>query len=126
MATCNVNGLFAHLIPQEARADKEVQKARKVMIPRLPEMKFYCGKTHYRPGRRQRRFVRAVDRRAGELMEEYRGKAEKMDRLLGEEEEGRGRVRRRLDQFGELIGIVSGVFNEASSDTLMLLDVMAT
>ena len=49
-----------------------------------------------------------------------------MDRLFGEEEEGRGRVRRRLDQFGELIGIVSGVFNEASSDTLMLLDVMAT
>ena len=46
-------------------------------------MKFYCGKTHYRPGRRQRRFVRAVDRRAGELIEEYRGKAEKMDRLLG-------------------------------------------
>ena len=70
--------------------------------------------------------VRAVDRRAKELIEEYRGKAEKMDRLLGLEEEGRGGVRRRLDQFGKLIGIVSGVFNEASSDTLMLLDVMAT
>ena len=40
--------------------------------------------------------------------------------------EGRGRVRRRLEQFGELIGIVSGLFNEASSDTLMLMDVMAT
>ena len=45
-------------------------------------------------------------------------------RVLGEEE-GRGRVRRRLDHFGPLIGIVSGTFNEASSDTLMLLDVMA-
>ena len=64
-----------------------------------------------------------MDRRAGELMEEYRGKADKVDRLLGEEEEGRGRVRRRLDQFGMLIGIVSGLFNEASSDTMMLLDV---
>ena len=28
--------------------------------------------------------------------------------------------------FGQLIGIVSGLFNEASSDTLQLLDVMAT
>ena len=45
---------------------------------------------------------------------------------MGEEEEGRGRVRRRLEQFGELIGIVSGLFNEASSDTLMIMDVMAT
>ena len=59
-------------------------------------------------------------------MEEYRGKADKVDRLLGEEEEGRGRMRRRLDQFGELIGLVSGLFNEASNDTLMLLDAMAT
>ena len=67
-----------------------------------------------------------MDRRAGELMEEYRGKADKVDRLLGEEEEGRGRMRRRLDQFGELIGLVSGLFNEASNDTLMLLDAMAT
>ena len=67
-----------------------------------------------------------MDRRAGELMEEYRGEADKVDRLLGEVEEGRGRMRRRLDQFGELIGLVSGLFNEASSDILMLLDAMAT
>ena len=93
---------------------------------RLAELKFYCGKDLYNTeGRRQRRFVRAVDRRAGKLMKEYQEKAEKVDRLLGEEE-GRGRVRRRLDEFGPLIGIVSGVFNEASADTLMLLDVMAT
>ena len=58
-------------------------------------------------------------------MEEYRGEAENVDRLLGEEE-GRGRVSRSLNQFRELIGLVSGLFNEASSDTLMLMDVMAT
>ena len=63
----------------------------------------------------------------GELMKEYREKAEKANKLWGEEEEeGRGRVRRRLEQFGGLIGIVSCLFNEASSDTLMLMDVMAT
>ena len=33
VATCKVNGLFAHLIPQAARADEEVQQARQVMIP---------------------------------------------------------------------------------------------
>ena len=92
---------------------------------RLAELKFYCGKSLYRQGRKQRNFERAVDRRSGELMGEYRKKAETVDRLMGEEE-GRGRLRRRLDQFGELIGIVSGIFNEASSDSLMLMDVMAS
>ena len=154
VATCEVTGLFAHLVPQEERGRNEVQEARQVMVPdfrlelpassatglatpglhlapgqketRLAELKFYCGKDLYNvEGRRQRRFERAVDKRAGKLMAEYREKAEKVDRLLGEEE-GRGRVRRRLDQFGPLIGIVSGAFNEVSSDTLMLLDVMAT
>ena len=37
-------------------------------------------------------------------MEEYRKKAGDMDQLLGEV--GQGRVRRRLDQFGDLIGLV--------------------
>ena len=154
VATCEVTGLFAHLVPQEDRAREEVQDARQVMIPdfrlelpstsanglitpglhlapgqketRLAELKFYCGKDLYNSeGRRQRKFVRAVDKRAGQLMGEYQEKAEKVDRLMGEEE-GRGKVRRRLDQFGDLIGLVTGSFNEASADTLMLLDIMAT
>ena len=50
------------------------------------------------------------------MREEYRKKAERVDRMFGEEE-GRGRMRRRLDQFGPLIGLISGLFNEASSDT---------
>ena len=61
-----------------------------------------------------------------EVRKEYRQKAERVDRLLGEEEEGRGRVRRRLDEFGQIVVIVAGMFNEHSSDTMMLLDVMAT
>ena len=40
--------------------------------------------------------------------------------------DGRSGLLQRLDQFGELIGLVSGLFNEASSDDLMLLDAMAT
>ena len=93
---------------------------------RLAELKFYCGKTHYRLGKRQRPFRMAVDLRVEEVRKEYREKAERADRLLGEEEEGRGRVRRRLDQYGQLVGLVAGIFNEHSSDTLMLLDVMAS
>ena len=153
VATCEVTGLFQHLIPQEALNSVEVQQARQVMIPdfrlqlpansapglatpglhlvpgqvetRLAELKFCCGKSHYKPGIRQRRFERAVDRRSGELMGEYRRKAENVDRLLGEQEGGMGRLRRRLDQFGQLIGIVIGLFNEASDDTHQLLDTMA-
>ena len=39
-------------------------------------------------------YTTLVDRRAGTLMEEYRQKADNMDRLLGEE--GDGRMRRKL------------------------------
>ena len=77
----------------------------------------------YKPGVRQRQFTRAVNARASALIGEYRSKADAMDRLLGAG--GEGRVRRRLDQFGELIGFVSGLFNEVSQDFLQLLDVMA-
>ena len=55
-------------------------------------------------------------------MGDYCGKAAAMDRLLGGGA-GKGRVKQRLDQFGELIGLVSGLFNEASSDFHQLLDV---
>ena len=72
---------------------------------------------------RQRVFKRAVDRRAEKLMDEYREKADNMDRLLGEE--GQGRVRRKLDQFGDLLGLVVGRFNEVSNDVNNLIDIMA-
>ena len=153
VASCEVTGLFAHLVPQEEMLGEEGQGVRQVMVPdfrmelpattatglatpglhlapgqsetRLAELKFYCGKSHFREGRRQRQFTRAVDRRAAELQGEYEEKADRADRRIGEEVEGRGRVRRRLDQFGAIIGIVAGLFNETSTDTLLLLDVMA-
>ena len=72
-------------------------------------MKFTCSRDLYRPGVRQRVFEKAVNRRANKLMEEYREKAEKMDKLLDGGD--KNRVRRRLDQFGQL---VVGQFNEVS------------
>ena len=131
--------MFRHLVPQDRQSSEEINKQRQVMIPdfriqlssqqtgqsevRLAELKFTCGRNLYRPGVRQRVFQRAVDRRAGTLMSEYRGKADTMDQLLGEE--GGGRVRRRLDQFGDLLGLVVGRFNEVSNDLNNLIDMMA-
>ena len=56
-------------------------------------------------------------------MDDYRKKADQMDRLLGEE--GQGRVRRRLDEFGEILGLVIGQFGEASEDVHQLLEQLA-
>ena len=148
-----MNGLFSHLVPQEELVGEEGQGVKQVMVPdfrlelpantanglttpglhiapgqsetRLAELKFYCGKAHYREGRRQRQFKRTVDRRAAELQGEYEEKADGADRRIGEEEVGRGRVRRRLEHFGPIIGILAGLFNETSTDSLLLLDVMA-
>ena len=89
---------------------------------------FTCSKTHYKPGVRQHQFKRAVERRAEEIVKEYQKKADKMDRLLGEgeeDEEGRGRIWRRLDQFGDLVTVVVGKHNELSDGGHFLLDAMA-
>jgi hypothetical protein len=138
--------LFQPLITPEAARRPEVKSQAAVMIPdfrlelpsltpglnllpqetspRLAELKYTCSKEHYKPGVRQREFKRAVEQRAQLVVKEYQEKAETMDRLLGEEE-GRGRMRRRLDQFGELVTIVVGKFNELSDGGHFLLDTMA-
>ena len=146
VATCEVGGLFQHLIPPAARDRVEIKNQSHVMVPdfriqlpsstpaldlapgetetRLAELKHTCSETYYRSGTRQQQFKRAVDRKAGELMAEYQGKADRMDILLGEREGG-GRVRQRLDLFGELITIVVGKHNELSEDGHMILEAMA-
>ena len=138
VATCEVWGLFKHLIPQESLESSEVNKQKQVMIPdfrvqlpsptgqtesKLAELIFTCSRDMYRPGVQQREFKKAVNRRSDKLMEEYRKKADNMDKILGEG--GQNRVRRRLDQFGQLVGLVVGQFNEVSDDTHKLLEHMA-
>ena len=58
-------------------------------------------------------------------MGEYQANADRMDTLLGEGGGG-GRVRRRLDLFGELITVVVGKYNELSEGGHMLLEAMAS
>ena len=147
VASCEVAGLFQHLIPPVARDRLEIRNQSHVMVPdfriqlpsttpaldlapgetetRLAELKHTCSESHYRTGRRQHQFTRAVDRRAGELMAEYQAKADRMDTLLGDGGGG-GRVRRRLDLFGELITVVVGKHNELSEGGHMLLEAMAS
>ena len=86
------------LIPLEARERPEVRTQTAVMVPdfrlelsastpglnllpqesvsRLAELKFTCSKTHYKPGVRQHRFKRAVERRAEDVVKEYQQKAD--------------------------------------------------
>ena len=57
-------------------------------------------------------------------MGEYQEKADKLDQLLGNVDRV-GRMKRRLDEFGNLISVVVGKFNELSDDGHFLLDAMA-
>ena len=106
-ATCEVSGLFQHLIPTAVQDRPEVRCQSHVMIPdfllqlphtttgldlapsetatRLAELKNTCSEKHYRTGVRQHNFIRAVDRKASLLMAEYQDKADRVDVLLGEE-----------------------------------------
>ena len=58
-----------------------------------------------------------MDKRDYMLMDEYREKADKMD--------GQGRVRTKLEEFGDLMGLVVGRFNEVSNDVKNLIESMA-
>ena len=58
--------------------------------------------------------VKAVDRRARVLTEEYLKKARDVDRVYGGVAEGAvGRVQRKLLGFGEVRGLMFGAFGEA-------------
>ena len=106
VASCEVAGLFQHLIPPNVRDRPEVKNRSHVLVPdfriqlpsstpaidlapgetetRLAELKHTCSESHYRTGTRQHNFVRAVDRRAGELIGEYQRKADRIEALLGD------------------------------------------
>ena len=70
--------------------------------------------------------VKAVDKRAGVLTEEYMKKAKQVDRVYGGVAEGVvGRVQRRLEDFGQVRGLVFGAFGEASEGVHELVHVLA-
>ena len=71
--------------------------------------------------------MRAVDRRAGLLTQEYTRKARTVDRLYGGTQEGEvGRVESRLQSYGRVRGLVFGAWGEASEDVHALVQALAS
>ena len=67
-----------------------------------------------------------MDRRAHLLAGEYRKKARDVDRMYVGTPEGEvGPVQRKLEQFGELQGLVVGAFSEGSEDLHSLVQALA-
>ena len=67
-----------------------------------------------------------MEKRAKLLQGEYRKKARDVDRLYGGAREGEtGAVENRLQQFGDLQGLVVGAFGEGSDDLHSLVQLLA-
>ena len=137
-ATCEVFGLFSHLISQDGLSRLERGRERQGMVPdfmielpsqtegkarKLAELKVInCCFTRYSPGQR----VKAVDRRANLLQGEYRRKTREADRLGGDHVlQEMGPVERKLLQYGDLVGLVVGAFGEGSEDLHSLVQSLA-
>ena len=95
----------------------------------MAELKFInCSRSYYHHGAGG---VRAVQRRAEKLPNEYRKKARNTDRHycgVVDPVDGPpviGAVEKRLNQYGELIKIVIGAFSEGSDDLHELVNTIA-
>ena len=137
--TCEVWGLFSHLIPNDVMSRIEGGRKRQGLVPdfrlempstmggteyRLAELKaISCCDTWYKPSASN---TRATDKRAKRLQMEYQGKAKKVDQdLLGVTAGEKGPLEKRLDEFGNVIGLCFGAWGEASTDVHNLVQTLA-
>ena len=138
-ATCEVFGLFSHLIPKEGLSRMESGRARQALVPdfritlpdpqggtkmSLAELKILsCCPSWYTPSGSE---VKATEKRARGLNADYRRKAKKIDQEIIKTPSGqRGPLEQRLDEFGEIKGLCFGAFGEASQDVHDLIETMA-
>ena len=140
LPTNEVWGLFSHLIVIPAQALTRMEKGRKrqAIVPdfrvempnptggtshQLAELKIIsCCETWYPVGCR----TRGTDKRANGLQREYRKKAKKVDQeVLGVEEQQKGPVEKRLEEFGDLLGLCFGAWGEASEGVHQLVQTLA-
>ena len=136
--TVEVWGLFSHIIPAQALNRMEKGRKRQAIVPdfrlempnpnggtnhQLAELKMIsCCGSWYPTGGRQR----GTDKRAGGLKNEYRNKARKVDReVIGVEGEQKGPVERKLEQYGELLGLCFGAWGEGSEGVHHLVQILA-
>ena len=136
-----VFNLFAGSIPQEGLSRMEKGRKRQSIVPdlriaiptegnlvqSLHEIKMISSsKSRYYPRREGQEASRAVDIRAGQLHESYINKARDTDRAYcGTPVGDTGPVERKLISMGEVAGLVSGAFGEASQATHDLIHHMA-
>ena len=136
--TVEVWSLFAHLIPQQALNRMERGRKRQAIVPdfriempcatggtmaQLAELKMISRcESWYTPGSG----VRGTDKRANGLPASYRRKARKVDQeVLEIDREERGPVERRLEEFGDLLGLCFGAWGEASEGVHKLVQTLA-
>ena len=139
--TVEVWGLFAHLIPQEALNKIESGRVRQGLVPdfrikfpptstlgedqvKLAELKLISCNSWYNSSAGNK--VRATNKRAQGLQADYRRKAKNLDKNIpGTSDQGRGPVERRLDEFGQIIGLCFGAWGEGSDDVHSLVETLA-
>ena len=135
--TAEVWGLFSHLIPAEALTRMERGRKRQALVPdfrlelpypdgtktQLAELKVIsCCKSWYTPGSE----VRGTDKRAQQLPGDYRRKARRVDQdVLGVDKAVRGPAERRLEEYGDLLGLCFGAWGEASEGVHQLVQHLA-
>ena len=92
---------------------------------KLAELKLLsCCPTWYTPAVRSK--VRATEKRAQGLQKIYRDKAKALDQTISGTNRGqRGPVERRLDEFGDIMGLCFGAWGEASQDVHDLVEILA-
>ena len=138
--TTEVFGLFSHLIPAQALSRYERGRKRQALVPdfrlempcptggsrfQLAELKVIsCCESWYTPSAGGN--VRATEKRANGLKAEYRRKARDVDKETREKRnEEKGPVERRLEEFGDLMGLVFGAWGEASEMVHQLVHTLA-
>ena len=133
-----VFNLFSRHIPQAGLARIDKARDRQGMVPDfkislaiggetrqvLHELKIISSsQSRYKPSWEER----GVDKRAGQLHQEYVYKARKADQDHGGVEPGRvGGVERKLQTFPQVEGLVFGNWGEVSQGTHQLVEALAT
>jgi hypothetical protein len=137
--TTEVFGLFSHLIPAQALSRYERGRKRQALVPdfriempsatggsrfQLAELKVIsCCESWYTPSAGGK--VRATEKRASGLKAEYRRKAREVDKETRDKDNEKGPVERRLEEFGDLLGLVFGAWGEASESVHHLVQKLA-
>lgn len=138
--TCEVWGLFAHLFPNKALSKIDSHKKRQglvpdfkldlpndsgIVMPQLAELKVIsCSESWYKF--QSSSSIRGTDRRSQILQTEYKRKARDLDQtIMKVSQDMKGPVEKRLDEYGDVIGLCFGNWGEGSEGVHRIIQMMA-